>query len=376
MLSAFSVFSSRNNTTNNTIILNGTKYNKKIKCDDKNLIKKLQKTGKLNPKLNTEDYMLTCENNNYIVGKQLGKGGFNTVYELEDNNDKVIRITNDNVTDDSLEDEISGLFLQYYISNNCKNVCKVHEFGYLKHSDFGKYRVYAILEKLLIPDLITLRVEMPEEERKEYNFRQLIKQSLDGLKCMNANGFVHLDIKLDNIGVGLDKQARLFDFGFSRYIPGEELYTDYSVGTDFYIDPAYRAYGRIHIKSDIYSFGSTLLKIYFDKKYKRNYYDNDIHESQKEEDTKNLLELINKMRILPPQDRISLDEVLKNVWFNPPEKPVFYPSTEKEEKTIFSMFYKKPSNSSRINSKGGKRKYKSKKNKLTRHKKNKTIKTI
>jgi len=363
-----SVFSSRNNT----IILNETKYNKKIKCDDKNLIKKLQKNGKLNPTLETKKYMLTCENNNYIVGKELGKGGFNTVYELENNNDKVIRITNDNITDDSLDDEISGLFLQYYISNNCKNICKVHEFGYLKHSVFGKYRVYAILEKLLIPDLITLRVEMPEEERKKYNFRELIKQALQGLKCMNDNNFVHLDIKLDNIGVGLDKEAKLFDFGFSRYIPHEDLYTSFSLGTDFYIDPAYRNHGRIHIKSDIYSFGSTLLKIYFDKKNVRNYYDNDIDESQKQEDTKNLLYLIHQMRIMPPQDRISLDEVLENVWFNPPEKPVFYPSIK--EKPIFSTFYN--SKEARINSKGGKRRYKSKKNKLTRHKKNKTIKTI
>ena len=371
-----SIFSSRINTTNNTIILNGTKYNKKIKCDDKKLIKKLQKTGKLNPKLNAEDYMLTCENNNYIVGEQLDKGGFNTVYELEDNNDKVIRITNDNVTDDILYNEISGLFLQYYISNNCNNVCKVHEFGYLRY--YGKYRVYAILEKLLIPNLNTLRFDMSEEERKKYNFRELIKQALEGLKCMNNNGFVHLDIKLDNIGVGFDKQAKLFDFGFSRYIPGEELYTNDSQGTYFYIDPAYDVYGRIHIKSDIYSFGSTLLIIYFKQrgnKYIRNYYDNDIDESQKEEDTKNLLYLINhQMRILPPQDRISVDEVLKNVWFNPSEKPVFYPSIKEEKKNIFSMFFQKPRNSSRtISSRHNKNNSSRRKNNNSSHKK-KTIK--
>jgi len=279
-----------------TIIFLGLKMKKHIKCNDNYLINHLKENGSLNPMLKTEDYKLNCEDNDYIVGRKLGSGGFNKVYELKDiyNNvikDKVIRITskaNDRFNNDHFNDEINGLFLQCYIAKICNNVCKVHEFGYLEEfgtDKFGRrksfYSVYAVLEKLSIPDLDTLRFKMfkkmSKEKRKEYNFRELIRQSLTALKCMNTNDFIHSDIKLSNIGVGLDGYARLFDFGFAKYMPYQSEISNL-YGTPFFMDPHFIKNSRIHIKSDIYSFGIILQEIYLKKKkYFRQYFYNKVY---------------------------------------------------------------------------------------------------
>jgi serine/threonine protein kinase len=286
-----------------------------------------------------------------------------------------------------------------------------------------KKRLYAILEKLSIPDLDKLRFSNKYSDidrYNNYNFKQLIKESLDGLKCMNKNGFVHLDIKLQNIGIGFDKKAKLFDFGSSRYIDKDGQEIDFFKFTQFYFDPNFRNNSdpnsttttsatdsnttntstsatktKIFLNSDIYSFGNTLLLIYFGKnneyigKTKTNndgYYqptvDKWITETElnriyfdkgddnNDNDTNKLKDLIQKMMNPDPNKRIIISDVLLHPWFTEKIEP---PSPKKH--SIISRV------TSRIGSifkhnRGGKRKYKSKKNKSSRRKKNKTVKTI
>jgi serine/threonine protein kinase len=110
------------------------------------------------------------------------------------------------------------------------------------------------------------------------------------------------------------------------------------------MDPFLIKNNKIHKKSDIYSFGITLRDIYFEENKKLNkrvHYDNNINESQKEEDTKRLINLIELMTTYDPNKRISLQEVLDDVWFRPPiyyppEKPIYYPP--EKEKSFFSWF--------------------------------------
>jgi serine/threonine protein kinase len=258
------MFRNTKNEDPNIIEINGEKYKKEIKCDDENLIKKLQHKGKL-PSDDTKNFVIKCVNNfTYKIGNYLGEGTFNTVYELLDDNDKVIRITNDDANVEDLDREITGLFLQHYTSSSepvCNNICKVFEFGYLKQiRTFGrsKTRVYAIIEKLPVPDLISVVYFSPTL----YDFKKLMKQALYGLKCMNNKKFVHLDIKLENIGIDKDGNAKLIDFGLARYLEDDGMKGETS-GTPLNIDPKFADTGEVHFNSDIYSFGSVLFDIYF-----------------------------------------------------------------------------------------------------------------
>jgi len=296
-------------STSNNIIIDGINYTREILCNDIELIQNLQKLGRLDPNKEPKDYSIDCSktiiinedikinteknrvgieyNENKHEDQGIGTGTFNTLYKIGKYNvinkpdeteekELVIRITNNkkNVTDNIKNNEINGLFLQHYISKNCPYVCKVYEFGYLKNdndNDNDK-RVYAILECLKTPDLITYLMFLnkennePNKNNEPNNYKKLIHQVLIGLKCMNDDGFVHLDIKLENIGIDNDGNAKIFDFGFARYLnedPTDLNNNENPFGTDFYADPEIIFLKKIYKKSDIYSLGSLLYQSIF-----------------------------------------------------------------------------------------------------------------
>jgi serine/threonine protein kinase len=384
-----SFFESSQDTETNKIQISSETYTKEILCDNTDLIKMLQEAKTLNPKERIENYVLKCDNNiKYIIGRKIGKGAFNDVYELLNDKDKVIRITRDKATEkdndeydeddeDDEEDEIydeeyeekllqnekSGLFIQHYISSKypgCKNVCKVFEFGILKKETTTnlneeptnarpKYRVYAIIEKLKVPDLYSIVKRTSKtiiRDNEKYDFRKLIKQALEGLNCMNEKKFVHLDIKLENIGIDKDGNAKLIDFGLARYLDKDGEPVPYAKGTPKYIDPFMIDGKRIYFNSDIYAFGNALFEIYFKAEetngglyyippvstYPNNYfnhirrvlddkcmYNNEckyIKNLKNENDYIDLRELIKKMMDHRPTVRIKINDVLKDKWIN------------------------------------------------------------
>ncbi|PWA66999.1 protein kinase-like domain, Phloem protein 2-like protein [Artemisia annua] len=76
---------------------------------------------------------------------------------------------------------------------------------------------------------------------------------------------IHRDIKSDNILLGDNWEAKIADFGLSKFHPANQtastIYTDDIAGTYVYIDPEYRNGSRLNKKVDIYSFGVVLLEI-------------------------------------------------------------------------------------------------------------------
>ncbi|PWA72087.1 Protein kinase, ATP binding site-containing protein [Artemisia annua] len=103
---------------------------------------------------------------------------------------------------------------------------------------------------------------------------QRIKICLDiahGLKYIHTNTdqdkqkIIHRDIKSANILLGDNWEAKIADFGLSKIHPADQeastLNTHTIAGTNVYLDPEYKKYGRLNKKSDIYSFGVVLFEI-------------------------------------------------------------------------------------------------------------------
>jgi serine/threonine protein kinase len=205
-------------------------------------------------------------------------GNYNSVYNIENRKNRVFRELSSNITTNIEEDEhtkteLNGLFIQWYLSNIlCKyNICKVFEFGY-QQKENEKVNIYAILEKV--------------EEMNKYiddiqtNFDTelaiILVDILEGLDCIHSNKYVHMDIKLDNIGYIIQNSkinTKLLDFSTLMKIDGEDGYNqNISNSMDVtleYADPLFTSSNIICSLYDIFSFGIMIFFIIY-KKYEKN----------------------------------------------------------------------------------------------------------
>jgi serine/threonine protein kinase len=315
-------------------------------CNDTDLINKLKDERKLNSSV---EYALQCPSGiNYTADTLLGTGSFNEVWSLKNNTDRVLRITKLGMKTDDLEDEITGLFLQSYMSKTtdkggigCPYICQVYEFGYV---DKGKKseRVYAILERLSVSELSKKIRELKAQKPTPYlNLGNIFYQILQGLECMHSHEYVHLDMKTKNVGLDANYNAKIFDFGFARYIPKTKQYIslglDQWVGTSLYVDPFFYYYGNFSLKSDVYSVGVMMIKTYFyftekdevldrpkfyaNKKswdeFYRFWFDNEVdyYEQTKYNQISHLINLVQWMTYPDIDTRCSSQQAIEHEWF-------------------------------------------------------------
>ncbi|XP_076916907.1 receptor-like protein kinase THESEUS 1 [Bidens hawaiensis] len=76
---------------------------------------------------------------------------------------------------------------------------------------------------------------------------------------------IHCDIKSDNILLGENREAKIADFGLSKFQHAITINTMHLAGTPNYWDPEYLKTGKLKKASDIYSFGVVLLEIFSGK---------------------------------------------------------------------------------------------------------------
>ncbi|CAI9269039.1 unnamed protein product [Lactuca saligna] len=75
---------------------------------------------------------------------------------------------------------------------------------------------------------------------------------------------IHRDVKSANILLDEHLQAKISDFGLSRFGPRNQPHSQLitkASGTRFYIDPLYNERGRLSKESDVYSFGVVLFEM-------------------------------------------------------------------------------------------------------------------
>ena len=140
---------------------------------------------------------------------------------------------------------------------NHPNCVAVYDYG---RDDNGYFLVLEWVEGQTLADLVT-RSGPLEPKRAAH----LMAQVCDGLSAIHALGFVHRDVKPQNIMVTRnangDEQVKLLDFGIVGAIGGGDArltQPGFSLGSPQYMAPEQALVEPADATSDVYSAGATL----------------------------------------------------------------------------------------------------------------------
>lgn len=183
-----------------------------------------------------------------------------------------------------------------------------------------------------------------KKKLKEEEAKRIFKQIILGAIAIHSAGVLHRDFKLDNILLDASYSlVKICDFGVSKVVKEGELIFD-QCGTPAYLAPEIiKNEGYAGFNVDIWSLGVVLYTMLCGKiPFKASNID-ELHKvillcnlEIPVELSEQARDLIRKMIVLNPYDRISLDNVLRHEWFCARNKeadkstPQFFPRIVKE----------------------------------------------
>jgi len=168
----------------------------------------------------------------YILGEELGTGGFSVVVEATSKTDGekyAVKIIDKQL----IKEDIKLLKREIDIMKKVdhKNILKLHEI----YEDDAK--VYIVMELINGSELFDRIVE--KGFYSERNAQVVVKQILDAVAYLHSKGIAHRDLKPENLlcsGTGEDEIVKIADFGLSK-IQTEEERLMTSCGTPGYVAP-------------------------------------------------------------------------------------------------------------------------------------------
>lgn len=271
----------------------------------------------------------------YLLVKKIGKGATSTVYlgydKLEKNNElfafKILRNSSTLSENETFKNEAKTLSL---IEN--ANIVHFYESGtsLLSKTNGKKKEVsYIKTEYLEHGDLFDF-VYYPKKGLGENLGRIVLYSIINGLEAVHCSGFIHRDLKAENIMVNSSFNIKIADFGFSTRIEGpNNCGKHYAyLGTPSYAAPELLSkipyYG---VCNDIFSLGIIMFVVVTGSMPFRLAVFNDMFYSyvmkgdyegfwkkRNVKLSKSFMELFNSMISFDPVQRPSLAEIKESKW--------------------------------------------------------------
>jgi serine/threonine protein kinase len=192
----------------------------------------------------------------YLIVEEIGDGGHAFVFKgMREDEPVAIKMLKPSATvDDSLEKhfllEVDAL----------KNLDHPNIVGFKDYFFLNKFH-YLVMEFMDAGSTDQLmRLTGPVEPRYAI---PILNQVLAGVAHAHGLGYLHRDLKPNNILLNRRGQAKLTDFGIAKVLGGSELLTKkgFVLGTTAYMAPEYLTHGRDSEQLDIYALGVSSYEI-------------------------------------------------------------------------------------------------------------------
>ncbi|KAJ9177458.1 hypothetical protein P3X46_012676 [Hevea brasiliensis] len=201
------------------------------------------------------------ENTTHKYKTLIGEGGFGSVYRgtLPDGQEVAVKVRSSTSTQGTREFENELNLLSSIRHENL-----VPLLGYCCEND-QQILVYPFMSNGSLQD--RLYGEAAKRKTLDWPTRLSIAlgaaRGLTHLHTFSGRCIIHRDVKSSNILLDQSMNAKVADFGFSKYAPQEgDSGASLEVrGTAGYLDPEYYSTQHLSAKSDVFSFGVVLLEI-------------------------------------------------------------------------------------------------------------------
>ena len=186
----------------------------------------------------------------YEVVARIGEGARSVIYAVKDKKNQVYALKH--VIKNKPKDArfLEQAVLEHQVSSKLNHPCLRRSYKLIKQRQL--LRVSEIFVLMELVDGVTLEQYVPPDL---ISLCQVCAQIADGLELMHEEGFVHADMKPNNVLVTNDDRVKIIDFGQSCKVGTEKQRIQ---GTPDYIAPEQVRRKMLTPRTDVFNFGATM----------------------------------------------------------------------------------------------------------------------
>ncbi len=202
-------------------------------------------------------------NDRYRIDDRVGAGGMADVYKAYDMQEKryvAFKVIKTDYCRDECYVNRFEMEAKTSLDLECKNIAKAYEFGRFTDEN-GDERAYIAFEFV---EGSSLKESLEAQGAINPKIAVRITLSvLEALECVHKAGYIHRDVKPQNVLISTEQSVKLTDFGIAKNVNSNTQTFDSKdvLGSVHYISPEQANGEKVTAASDIYSVGILLYEM-------------------------------------------------------------------------------------------------------------------